>query len=421
MYVPTKSSQKEYIQAKMKEYANSFTVHGLTRSIKSKNIESVLWLITLLIRVACSSIIIYGLVIKFNRHAVYTEIKFHITDRNYFPSVTFCENQLLIDSYFAYCGVASRLIKANIVDTTLPCVCCQKSKPANVSADDNYWATELFNVTKCSTWSGKVCNNNKYLKTLERVNNSCITWNYRGDFYEQSNHVDIEFKFKMPSHLPRDPMIFATLHDPGIIEIDATGKIDIGMDKHYDIKIDKTIVKRLPAPFPGNCSIDKNGDIFPGIYSRHTCIESHNIIEMYKVCGDTFDYTRNHIPQDIKRKYEQNVTINELTICSSNFASRVLNSSYSCQFPCENLELNIVSYDHESINEDDELDGKYTLSIEFQRVGAYKVMEEKELYTWNQMACEIGGFIALVMGMSLISVVEILAYICLSIIGRFLK
>ena len=53
------------------------------------------------------------------------------------------------------------------------------------------------------------------------------------------------------------------------------------------------------------------------------------------------------------------------------------------------------------------------MSVQLQRVDTYKIMEEKELYTWDQMACEVGGFIGLIMGMSIISLVEIGAYICL--------
>ena len=47
-------------------------------------------------------------------------------------------------------------------------------------------------------------------------------------------------------------------------------------------------------------------------------------------------------------------------------------------------------------------------------------MEEKELYTWDQMACEIGGFIGLVIGMSILSLIEIIVYVCLLVARKFI-
>ena len=397
-----KVSQKEYIQGKMDEYTNTFTVHGLTRSIKTKRTESIFWSTILLIGILCSSMVIHGLVTKFRKRAVYTEIRFQITDRNYFPGVTFCEKQLLVDSNFAYCGVPPRFSKMKLVNETLPCTYDNNRKLANTKhVEDRYWATEVFNVTRCSTWSGKICNNNYYLKTLTRTNNSCFAWNYRGDFFDMYSKVDIHIKFKRPSDFQSTPNVFAILHDSKVQEIDITRKIDMSPSKHYQIKIDKTVIKRLPAPFPTKCANHKMNDIYPGKYSRYGCIESHNSIAMYKECGDIFDYSRKYIPLDIKEKYKRNVTILELLRCVRKFTRRKLNTS-DCQLPCEDVELNYVLYVHNVGKES--CTTEYKLSIQLQRVDAYKIMEEKELYTGYQMACDVGGFIGLVMGMSLVSI-----------------
>ena len=272
--------QKDYIQMKIDQYTDSFTIHGLTRSIKSKKLESMFWSTILLIGVICSSIVIHGLVTKFSSRAVYTEIRFQITDRNYFPSITFCEEHLLLDSYFAYCGVPPRFEGRTSLDPNSPCGYNDTIRRANITCVEyKYWATDIFNVTSCGSWGGKRCENKRFFKTLKWVNNSCITWNYDGGFYDMYSHVDIGFAFKRPLYLPEKPKIIAILHDPKVEEIDITGKIDIEPNKHYSLKIDKTIIKRLPAPFPANCSSSKDGDILPGKYTRHSCIESRNFIE----------------------------------------------------------------------------------------------------------------------------------------------
>ena len=48
-------------------------------------------------------------------------------------------------------------------------------------------------------------------------------------------------------------------------------------------------------------------------------------------------------------------------------------------------------------------------------------MEEKALYTLSQIACEIGGFVGVITGMSVISVIELMVVIALSISKRILN
>ena len=231
--------------------------------------------------------------------------------------------------------------------------------------------------------------------------------------------MEIEFKFEPDLLKSMDPEIIAIPHNPEVTEIDATNKVDIEPYKKYEIKIDKTILKRLPAPFPSNCSYEKLGDISPGKYTRRGCIESYNYIEMYIKCGNTLDYVQNFIPDDIKKQYTKNLSIMESIKCIRTFVGMETKGITRCQFPCEDLDLGIMSTFHER-NMKRYKSPIYRISLQYQRVNAYKVTKEKELYSWDQIACEIGGLIGLVIGVSFISMVEIVAYICLAIVKRFL-
>ena len=254
-----------------------------------------------------------------------------------------------------------------------------------------------------------------------------MTWNYAGNLSDLYSHAQIKFEFNPPKVRHRHkPKIIAILHDHEVSELDITRKVSIDAHKKYSIKVDKTFIKRLPAPFPSNCMNGKGSDIFPGKYSRQSCIESHNFIEMYKHCGDTIDHARAHIPAHIKEKYHRNNSIETMLSCIQSFGGREVKQEIKgaeCRFPCEDLDLNIVSTTHDP-DEHDRNGTKaarweYMVSVQLQRVDTYKIMEEKELYTWDQMACEVGGFIGLIMGMSIISLVEIGAYICLRLSRRF--
>ncbi|XP_066931745.1 acid-sensing ion channel 4-A-like isoform X2 [Clytia hemisphaerica] len=409
-------NRKMIIKKKIEEYVNTFTVHGLTKVFTGERVESAFWLVMLFGGILLSVVIVHGLVTKFLKHGIYTEIRSEITDENFFPSVTFCENQLLIDNYFSYCGVPPRVQHIN---HTVVCDYKMKYRQAPMNESRNkFWYNGLFNVTKCETWGGKKCANSDYFKTMKHFNHSCITWNYAGNLSDIYSHVDIEFEFKPPSWLNKDEVIIAVPHDHTIHEIDITNKVDIEPYKTYEIKLDKTEIKRLPHPFPSNCSNSKGEDIFPGRYTRRSCIESHNYIEMYKKCGDTLDYVRQFIPHAIKKRYKGNKTIKEAEMCIWRFGKGETQKTKNCAFPCTDLDLGVMP----SFNErkKGKSQTKYRISLQYQRVDAYKVMEEKELYPWDQMACEIGGLIGLVIGASIISLVEIIAYVFLVIVNKFI-
>ncbi|XP_066925592.1 acid-sensing ion channel 5-like [Clytia hemisphaerica] len=415
-------SRKMVIKTKTEEYINTFTFHGLTRVFKGERIESVFWLFMILGGVSLSGVVVNRLVTRYQKHEIYTEIQTKITDENFFPSVTFCENQLLIDSYFSYCGVAPRHGHENHHKV---CDYIMKEPEESIEESRNkFWYNGLFNITKCETWGGKKCASSDYFKTLNHFNHSCITWNYAGNLSDVYSHVDIEFDVKPLSWLGKNEGIrehlregiFALPHDHRIYEIDIVNKLDIEPYKTYEIKLDTTVIKRLPHPFPSKCASSKGDDIFPGKYTRRSCIESHNYIEMYKKCGDTLDYVRQFIPPDIKKQYKGNKTIREAEKCVWLFGKGETQKTKNCNLPCQELQLAITTSSSE--RKKDKSRTKYRISLQHQLIDAYKVMEEKELYPWDQMACEIGGLIGLAIGASIISLVEVIVYAFLVIVNK---
>ena len=415
---------KMIIKEKIDQYVQSFTVHGLTKVCVGTRLESLFWLIMLLGGILSSVVVIHGLVSKYLNYGVYTEIRLQVTDKNFFPSVSFCENRLLINSYFSYCANPPG---HKVQNTSAYCTLERILTNNNISTvKDRYWTNGIFNVTKCQTWGGKLCANDRFFKSLTDFNNSCITWNYNGDLHDIYSHVELEFEFYPPSVLQQpglenNTQIIAVPHDPEDHEIDITKRVDLEPFKGYEIKLDKTIIKRLPYPYPSNCTSLKEGDIFPGKYTRRSCIESHNYIEMYKKCGDTLDYIKQFIPEHIKRQYRQNNTITDAENCIWEFGRGETKRSTLCAFPCQDLDLGVIStFNERNVEKYRGNILKFRVSLQYQGVDSYKVMEEKELYSWDQMACEMGGLIGLVIGASVISLVEILAYIFLVIMQKLL-
>ena len=254
----------------------------------------------LLSGISLSIVIVHGLVSKFFRNEIYTEIRSVITDENSFPSVTFCENKLMFDSYFSYCGVPPN---GEYQNKSKVCDYKNQHREVNITGSRNsYWFNGLFNVTRCETMGGKKCASSDYFRTMNHLKHSCITWNYAGNLSDIYSYVVIEFDFYKPIWFVENEKIIAVPQDHEIYEIDITNRVEIEPYKISNIKFDKTEIKRLPSPFPSNCTNGKGADIFPGKYSRRACIESNNFVEMYKKCGDTLDYVRQFIPEDIKKE-----------------------------------------------------------------------------------------------------------------------
>lgn len=408
-------SRKRVIKRKIEEYANTFTMHGLSRFITGKNVECMFWFMMLFGGLVTSSVVIHGLITKYYRFEIYTEIRSVIANENYFPAITICEQQLFVDNYFSYCGVAGRFKHDN--DSNY----CKRNFYLDTKGNITYkkgefWSNGMFEVTRCRTWGGLNCIDTGFIRTMYHFNHSCFTWNYAGNLSDVYSHAELWIDFNPPHWLGKMEKVIALPHDPKDHEIDITKKVEIEAYKKYEIKLDKILIKRLPAPFPSKCTFEKSEDIFPGRYTRRSCIESHNYLEVFKACGDIFDYVFLFIPDDLKRKYSQNRTIGEAKNCIWSMSEKGTQRTSECEFPCDDYGLSVIH----SFNErkDPRIKAKYQINIQYQKVDTYQTMEEKELYSWDQMLSEMGGLIGLIIGASVLSVVEIFVYLFLVMVNK---
>ncbi|XP_066928001.1 acid-sensing ion channel 5-like [Clytia hemisphaerica] len=409
-----KKKRDKILKEKIDGYIDAFTVHGLTRVFKAPKREAILWMVVLCLGIFLTTIVLYKLLAKYFKYETYTEIKSVVTDKNYFPSLSICELKMLQRNYFSYCGQSMSPLRDG-KSSKQPCdhakIPTSAHNASMIGNQTKSWSNGLFDVLYCYTWDSKDCNSLYHFRSNRNLNHSCITWNYQGDMTDLYGHVEIGIKFHAWDD--REPKIFASPHDPNLIEIDLTKKVNLDAHKLYEIKLVKTEVKRLPNPYPSNCSSQRVMDILPGDYSRRTCIESYKMLNAYKECGDTFDYVRPHIPEKIKTQYSKNSSVKETRACIRRAVQKEPEKG-RCPFPCRELDLGISS----SYNERHGLASQsghngphewtYNVALQFQHVDYYKIMEEKALYSGNQLTCEVGGFLGLVMGASMLSFVEIL-------------
>ena len=385
------------------DYVDGFTVHGLTKVCKGTRKEAAVWMFFICIGVLFAGVVIGRLVAKYYRYETYTEFKTVVTDQNAIPSISVCDFEELRQAYFNYCGdrVTSRKDNDELCNRdNIP----NREFLENSTVIDGKWQSRLFEIRKCWPWEKSNCNSADYFKA--RMNGACFTWNYDGTFHDGYGHVDFKFKYR-GNTTQRKPRMIIIPHDPRIQEIDLTKMITIDPKKNYEIKIGKTFIVRQPKPY-SECASKaptEEMDVYPGAYDRRTCKETYQQLTTFKECGVIFDYFRSFLSESIVKTYGKNLTNGDAKKCMLKNIN-VKTPEDRCPFACEELSLNV----HSNVYDDkDGMDNVYSFGVQLENVDMYTVMEEQPLYSAEQMSSEIGGFLGLVVGASMLSFIELFA------------
>ena len=367
-----------------------------------------------------SAVVIGRLIDKYYKYETFTDVRRVITDKNTFPSLSVCEFNSLQSQFFTYCGKRMSLQANTTRNTECGKIKTKSKKEKSVGNKTGNWMNEKFEVSSCKSW-GKIedCNSDLYLKS--RMNGACFTWNHAGNFYDTYyGHLELSFKYLQKNKDPKQPppVIVIIPHDPEITEVDLTKKVTLDAHKKYEITIAKTHLLRKPHPY-SKCMSQAGSselDVFPGAYSRRTCMETYKMMEAYKKCGDIFDYFKSFLPESIKRQYHQNKTVGDVTNC----IARNINVDPPkdlCPFPCKELSLTFSTSTNDKVTSLDPW--SYQIEMQLDNVDSYTILEEQPLYSAEQMSAEIGGFLGLVVGASLLSVIELLACGSLFLLRKF--
>ncbi|XP_066928003.1 acid-sensing ion channel 5-like [Clytia hemisphaerica] len=403
-----KKRKQENLDQRINDYVDGFTVHGLTKVFRSNKRESCVWIIFILTGVLFASVVIGRLLSKYYKFATYTDVQRIITDHNTLPSLTVCDFKAMQIEYFSYCG--QQFTNWNNGDTI-----CDYTKMMNLPNPDDLpyqntsvWRNALFEVIHCKTWSTETpCT--KTPNITSRMNGACFTWNYNGDFHDDYGHLELKFKLRNNDSIEQRDIVVLP-HDSDNVEIDLMKRIAIESAVKYQITIGKTLLLRKPEPYSG-CQ-DRAGsddlDIFPGAYSRHTCIETYKQMNIFKKCGGVFDHIRKYLPESSISRYEdKNKTLNEIKSCIGKEIEAKGPPKELCPFPCKELELRLSPHSYKSSESKKNV---YDVELQLESVDSYTLMEEQPIYSLEQMSAEIGGFLGLVMGASLLSFIEL--FVC---------
>ena len=403
---PKRERYSYILNQRINDYIDGFTIHGLTKVFRSQRKEALVWLFFISVGIIFASVVIGRLITKYYKFETYTDVRRIITDRNTLPSLSICDFEALQGEYFSYCNRSIGVTKGNGIP-------CNRSAFRNdvdinnVGVHNGKWSNLKFEVSFCVSWdaNSRGCVSSKNFTS--RMNGACMTWNYDGTFHDDYGHVEMQFKLKR--NTTRTTVVVVP-HDPEITEIDVTKKITIEAGAKYEITVGKTLLVRKAEPY-SKCQESAGSrdlDVFPGAYSRRTCIITYKQMAIFKECGDIFDHIRSFLPQETIQMLQQNKTIKEVQECiRRNFVKIKGPPKEICPFPCSEMSLRISPH---SYKRDDAKEGIYDLELQLESVDSYTLMEEQPIYSLEQLSAEIGGFLGLVVGASLLSFIEM--FIC---------
>ena len=402
------NTKKRVLRRKIHDYVHSFTVHGLTRIITGNKIEKLIWT-TVLVAALFGLISVTRIYIdKFLSYSIYTEVHSVMTQKAHHPAITFCLSNFL-DSYKGfYCGWP--MFTAAI---------CPRNRSQyhgllpRINRRGALWSNGIFHF--------KSCRANTFCATPKHIISSdfgaCVTWNYDGSLFQLYNRVTMKFEIneEVFTRFQHQPLIDVIVHQHGLPGRFLNPQMVIKPGEENYLQIRKSEIKRLKTPYPSNCT-DKYFYGIAGRYNRRICTILDFDINLYKKCGDIRDFTWPYIPEEIREVYMKPVNFSNIYYCF--MQQNIEDNLADCPLPCQETNYDVYGYTYPLPSH--QVDGVkrklvYSLNVGYQTVDHYQVMEEKALYTWDQLASEFGGLCGLVVGASILSIVELVFYFVLVI------
>ena len=344
------------------------------------------------------------------------------TDKAFYPSATFCLPK-----------VKERMEWFHLSDCKIP----KRFAFDTVS-------NGIFNIKFCNVGGTNNCGNDS-IRWRNDLKGICFTLFPTKKYYQLTETA--LFTFYVADDLLEIKQISVTLHDQNIDPLFLTPQIQIMPDQRYTINLRKIVSKRLTHPFPSNCTNKTKDHNFPGNYNRRTCLFVNRYLESYKKSNVMTSVGELYIPEKIIRennytkKYpsETNSQTTEQfyqmfteidwgnSECPLSCYDVVYESTYSFQSFRDSNELPDGTIENETANLCQRFENNFTrfeyfhIELAFEYPELFDLLEEKQAYTFENLCAELGGFLGLMIGISIISVVEILAYLSMILMKKFTK
>ena len=409
------------LDQKINQYAESFTIHGLPRILTGNKTEKIIWTIFVILAMSLGGFMTYRYVTKYLRYEVSHNFSRGKTDKAFYPSATIClpiTKERMEWYYFFDCEIPKRFL----------------------------WnaSNGIFNIEVCNIGGINDCDNDSII-WRDDLKGVCFTLFPIKKYYQLTEKARLGFH--VADDLLEIKQVSVTIHDQDIDPLFQTPQIQITPNKRYVVNLKKTMSKRLPHPFPSNCTNKTKEHNFPGNYNRRTCLFVNRYVNSYKKSSVMTSVGKLYVPE--KTIKENNYTMKYPNEIKSNakfydMFTEVQWANPICPLSCYDVEYEIT-YSFQAIEQDQSnvilsgtIENKtdnlcfgfeknftkfefFYIELSFQHPELFDLMEEKQAYTFENLCAELGGFLGLMIGISIISVVEIFAYFLMLLIKKITK
>ena len=267
-------------------------------------------------------LMVQSLILKFWIQDVYMETNTEITAENKFPAVTICQKPFTEVDIF--CNLkAYEMVPVYIAPSCHKYGYWKERKNPFVlrpimqfDVGINYAAVESHIDMKFTCPDRGSCNNDylteKHFAYSKTDDIQCLTWNYKGSFFNQNNVIDLGMERY------KGGLFYVYVHGYEENPIHISRPIYVSPQMNTEIILEKKITHRMKRDSPNDCETQLHNNskiIFPGKYTREGCMDSYKCMKLLEKCGDVLDMCLNYVPEDRLEKYWKNTSIYEKYSC----------------------------------------------------------------------------------------------------------
>ena len=385
-------------------YSKEFTIHGLSRIFHGNLFESIFWFIWVAGMVSFAAYLGHIYYTRYESREFRVEKRITDVKEITMPAITVCDK----------------------IDKSISCF---NNRSLYSSNEDIHHCSNFTRPTISFIGPCEECNYD-----LSDRFQGCIMINGNGS---RKQRMKDEYPIAVSLLLKTDPKGLSFFMDDqewikNSNDVIYHSKLPPFFDNYYraNIKViqikEKNHMSRLPKPFLSNCTVgDGIENFFSEKYSQQSCIQSCFLREMFDNCGTVIDRWQPFLTQEMQGRIRlNNSTSRCITHHLNHFFAYKIPAQCDCPAACDEVEFEnkylFTDKRPSSLPKSSAQDG-YNLIVDLLvRFRSLEEVTSREIatYTFFDFLAEFGGIVGILVGMSIISVIELLVYFMLQVLKQ---
>ena len=398
------SNKKEKLSQLQQSYSQNFTIHGLSRIIHGGKKERLIWLLMFLTALLATGYMNRLCIWQYAKGEVRTEVRLEHKQSQTWPVVTFCLRDVIWHHH--YC-----IKKGTSMNSHLAPNCSRTYLAPQIEKDmKNDWNLPNIPIKTDTRNQCSVLNLNGTESHLAGDN---IGWTILYTDFNDHLRPDqrILFAFIYDGSRARKMKFAYNFHDFSSMSALVPGS--------YEMLVGKKEINQLGPPYDSSCTTKKFVDDNMQLeYTFANCMD-HCFSNVAKErCGDVPMISKSYV-LDTESSLSKNKS--ELEKCLyfkylADYENIQKSGRCECSLPCKRSEFDVTRIPLPQsvfMNYTDNKKLRWRLRFSF-RDDTVTVLTEHPLYNAEQLVSQVGGICGLFLGLSLLSISELLIHAILT-------